>query len=291
MLKVVAICCARDGSTSLREIVRGFYRENGMPLDLGYVSHTFDLWPAILSYIRDDDMDFLHNVLMRFDNSVEISHGFAFFLPVLRVIFGPKLKIIRIVREIEPHVRSLAKRVHINPDHWGGYSEHSTPDTLMRPTAVDYNETTEDKWNDLPVKDKFRWFVRKQQELLDKHLFLFDDVITVKTEQLSDPDVIWRIGYFINPNWKKAPLPVHVHRTDIIDIENLPKSSIKAIEGTAEQLDFERMLSDDGYAVEFFIEILLKKFRENPEKYRSYVENLAHKLSSDLTSVRLKRDS
>ena len=170
-MEVLVLAKARDGSTSLRSVFEAFYLLNRERPDWGYVSNTYDLWPAIKDYIRGGYSAALYDIFLSWSQRIEISHGLAFVLPVVRSVFGGNLRIIHVQRDRSAHVRSLCKRVDIDPQHWIGYSPgydidvYDDADFVPRPTAVDYEEMSNNEWLNLSVEEKFGWFIDKQSEL------------------------------------------------------------------------------------------------------------------------------
>ncbi len=288
MIETLILAQARDGSTSIREFINAFFLLNDEPLSMGYVSDTFDLWPAMIEQIRTGYSEALYGILESWTQRVEVSHGLGFVLPTVRSVFGPELRILRIVRDRADHIASLAKRVYIDPEHWIGYAAQSDtplPDgavAIPRPTAIDFGEASAEEWQARSVEERFAWFIDKQTQLIEEHLPLFSTVTTIHTEQLSDPDVIRAVGAFIEPNWKVAPRPVHIHKTVNVDIGRYPAEVRKRIEEYWEQFDLDRVIEDPAYVAKFLLDDLLERHRQNPDEIRPVLLNIRSRLNNGL---------
>ena len=289
-METLVIAQARDGSTTFRDIVNGFFQLNCDVPNWGYVSDTFELWPAICNQIRDGYSQPLYQILESWEQRIEVSHGLGFVMPAVRAVFGRNLRILRVVRDREDHIRSLAKRIHIDPEHWLGYADKSKEDfpsdlpTVPRPTAVDFGEESESEWRARTVEQRFGWFIDKQSALIDKYLSLFDAVMTVHTEQLSDLTVIRSVGKFIDPNWRLIPQPVHIHRTSNVEIGRYSKEIHKRIEGYWEQFDLDRVIEDPSYAARFLLDDLIERYDAHPEDLESVLMEIRTRLDSVLAS-------
>jgi len=288
MMETLILAQARDGSTSIREFIIAFFHLNGEPLSMGYVSDTFELWPAMLKHIREGYSDDLYRIMEGWNQRVEVSHGLAFVLPTVRAIFGPDLRILRVVRDRADHIASLAKRVHIDPEHWIGYADEpkeGLPDgatKVPRPTAVDFDESSLEEWQARSIEERFGWYVDKQARLLDEHLPLFNNVTAIHTEQLSDAETVRKVGAFIDPNWKVAPRPVHIHKTSHVDVGRYSAETRKRIEVYWEQLDLDRVIEDPSYGAEFIVGDLLERHARNPEELRPILTGIRNKLTAAL---------
>lgn len=287
-MEVLVLARARDGSTSLRSVFEAFYLLNRERPDWGYVSNTYDLWPAIKDYIRGGYSAALYDIFLSWSQRIEISHGLAFVLPVVRSVFGGNLRIIHVQRDRSAHVRSLCKRVDIDPQHWIGYSPgydidvYDDADFVPRPTAVDYEEMSNNEWLNLSVEEKFGWFLNKQSELTQKYLPLFSRVMEIKTEDLSDIETLREIGNFVDPGWFIVPQPVHNHRTKDVDISSAPQAMIDRIEQYWEQLDFGRVIMEPDYAANFVLDDLLLRLESEPQRIEPILIDLKRRIAEKL---------
>ena len=257
MVECLVVCQARDGSTSLRNIVHSLFFYNGEHFDFGYVSDTFELWPAILDHLRHGDTGPLYRILSSWNQKVEISHGLGFVLPAVRAILGKDLKVIRVVRDPEDHVRSLVNQSQIDPEHPG-------TQTVIRPTAVDLGEMDESAWSGLSLDDRFRWYVNKQTEMTDRHIALFSSVLTISTDELSDVSKIQEIGHFINPSWPLLPSPTHVHKLQGLDVSGLTSKQRRHVEHVWQNFDISKASSDSEYALKFVISEIRERYSDKP---------------------------
>jgi hypothetical protein len=288
MMEVLVLAKARDGSTSLRSVFESFFLLNKKPPDWGYVSNTFELWPAIKDYIREGSTAALYDILSSWPQRIEVSHGLGFVLPIVRSVFGKNLRIIHVQRDRSAHIRSLSKRVDVDPQHWIGYSPgydidvYDDADFVPRPTAVDYEEMSKNEWLNLSVEEKFGWFLDKQSELTQNYLPLFSRVMEIKTEDLNNIETLREIGNFVDPDWFIVPQPVHIHRTEGVDISSAPQAMIHRIEQHWEQLDFGRAIMEPGYAANFVLDDLLFRLESEPQRVEPILIDLKRRIAEKL---------
>ncbi|MBI3506688.1 MAG: hypothetical protein HY059_17755 [Proteobacteria bacterium] len=294
-MELLFLAAARDGSTSLRQLICRILELNGILPDaqipdafrgkipsfsVGYVSNTFPLWPALIDYIKSGNSAELFEILDDWKHKIEVSHGLIFMLPVVRVAFGRKLKIVRIVRERRSHVESLVKRVRINPTHWGGYSDLAEGIEIPRPTAVDFGEMAKKRWDRLTTAERFGWYLGKQDELFRRDRGLFDTVSTIRTEELSNPGMVRRIADLVDPSLKNLPAPVHIHKTSEFDVSKASGDELKRIEEIWEQIDYVRALRDEAYPLQFFFDMFMKRHGTAPDKNDAILKEIARRLAA-----------
>lgn len=284
-MKTAIICKARDGSTTMRNLLARYEQMNSPNCNafqteaeyerdmvanwdnmrIGYVTSTFDLWPAIIEFIEKRETSNLFKCFETMTKDIEITHGLAFVLPALAAYFGPDLKLVVMHRNVIDHTTSLENRLKINPEHWLGYSslkQQKMGYTVVRPTAVSFGEASIDEWDSFTPYQKFRWFVEKQETLLDEHLHLFKDVTHAHTETLSDEKEIARILNFIHGDRGVMPKPVHLHKGLARNAETITPDAARKLEELVEQIDFQKLVRDDEYALTVFRKDLLDRFPE-----------------------------
>tara|TARA_R110002110_G_scaffold376568_2_gene586614 strand:- start:123509 stop:124414 length:906 start_codon:yes stop_codon:yes gene_type:complete len=279
-LKYLVLSQARDGSTSVRDIIQGFVTMNGEDLSLGYLTDTYILWPALRKFICDRDSEPLYRVFSVWNQSIEVSQGLGFILPFVRTIFGRDLKIIRMVREPGAHVRSLFSQAQATPQYWVGYStenldDHPEHDKILRPTGVDFGEVSRGDWESWATTRRFEWFVAKQTELIDSHIRLFPNRMTVNTADLNETSTINSIGEFFDLDWRLAPSPSHVKRLAGVDMESASLSERMDIDQVWQTFDFHRAVREPDYAVMFAKRYLDRRWGDEPDTIRSVMEELA----------------
>lgn len=247
--------------------------------DVGYVSNTRPLWPRMIDYIRTGATDGVFDVFDRWRHSVEVAHGLSFVLPIVRVAFGRKLRIVRIVRERTAHVESLAKRVKINPGHWGGYADPETPVEIPRPTAVDFGEMPAAAWWRLTTEQRFDWYLAKQAELFERDKGLFDEVSEMRTEDLSKTQTVARCAELLGPGFIADVPPVHVHQTVQFDLTGMSEDDLRTIEEVWEQLDYVRAIRDRSYPLRFFFDATMRLRERDPVQAEPILRELAARLA------------
>lgn len=294
-MNCLIICMARDGSTSLRNLLWNFFELNNrgsendkckiLDHDIGYVTDNHELWPALRMYILKANSWPLLSIFCAWRQQVEISHGLAFALPAVRVAFGQDVKIVRVVRDRNTHVDSLVNQSFIDPEHWIGYSEEQDGsqrefDHIRRITAVDYGEVDANAWSNLSVRERFEWFIDKQCELTDRHTRLFKNVFTVRTEDISKSEVIAELGRFVNPDWRDIPKPVHIHKLGGASLDGMSVSERKYIEQVWQQFDLEQVVRDPEYALRFCIEDIEYRFSDDPEMLKEMFDRALERISN-----------
>ncbi|MEP4379708.1 MAG: hypothetical protein ABJ215_00670 [Alphaproteobacteria bacterium] len=286
MVECVAVCQARDGSTSLRNILQSYLFFNNESLSYcGYVSDTFDLWPSLRAYVCESDPAPLYGLMMSWEQRFEVSHGLGFALPAVRAVLGADTRIIRVTRQREPHSRSLENQSQIDPEHWLGYSSFDESEfpgmrTIQRLTAPDFDEMSEEEWRAISLRERFGWFVDKQTRLTDKNIHLFRNVLTIATEDLSEPEAVHEIGKFVNPDWKYRPSPVHVHKMGTANISDLDTEDRRRIETVWQTFDIMQAVRDPAYAVEFIVQELQDRYSHEPDVVERLTARLQHAITS-----------
>ncbi|MGY9003784.1 MAG: hypothetical protein ACKVIF_11420, partial [Rhodospirillales bacterium] len=111
---------------------------------------------------------------------------------------------------------------------------------------------------------------------------LFDDVMTIHTEELSDLGTIRSIGNFINPGWKVMPLPVHIHKTSNVDVSRYPTAIRKRIEVFWEQFDLDKVIEDPSYAANFLLEDLIYRYQDCPGDLEPVLKDIQSRINSAL---------
>lgn len=283
----VIVSKARDGSTTIRDLFYDYIKINSIDIVkkrfpseiITYVSNTYELWPAIIRYIEEGDHRGVETIFEGLSSELEIGHGYGFLLPLLATVFGRKTKLIIIHRECNAHVRSLVNRLKINPEHWISYSDDKlvkSKNIVPRPTAVHYGEISEIRWNSLSPERKFRWFIDKQTKLIEEHRHLFDDVIDINTEDLNNQDVIKTIFQFVyGRKCGKLPKSIHVHKTHNMNSDLFTNTGLKRVEEFWEQIDFNKLVTDDQYAIQRYREDMIIRFPERKKTINSYFDSFA----------------
>ena len=294
-MKCLVLSQARDGSTSVRDIIQGFLTLNGESLSLGYLTDTFIFWPALRKFLYDHDTEPLYRVFSVWNQSIEVSHGVGFILPLFRTIFGKDLKIIRMVREPGAHVSSLVSQCQLTPQYWVGYStesldDHPDYDKIGRPTGIDFGEVDIAEWNSWPTKRRFEWFVAKQTELIDTHIRLFSNTMTVNTADLNETSTIKSIGEFLDADWRLAPAPAHVKRLGGAEIQSASPTERMDIEHVWQAFDLHRAVREPDYAVMFAKQYLHHRWGDEPDTIRSVMDKLVSVKKPDEGGAPLNSD-
>jgi len=280
VVECLVLSQARDGSTTLRNLIEGFLFFNGENFsNFGYVTDTYDLWPALRENIVRNDGRALYGILRNWQHTYEISHGLSFALPAVCAVLGPSTRIVRVVRDQKSHVRSLMNQSQIDPEHWIGYRDFDAgaypgKGIVARPTAIDYGEADERTWRAMSLVERFEWFTQKQTDLADAHLNLFSDVMTISTEELSDEARIKELGNFINPSWPLVPGPTHVHRLAGLDMDAFGNETRRYIENAWQNFDFAKAVTDPEYALKYVISDLQSRYRDDPAKLSELISKI-----------------
>tara|TARA_Y100000588_G_scaffold155591_1_gene169645 strand:+ start:1311 stop:2237 length:927 start_codon:yes stop_codon:yes gene_type:complete len=305
-MKCFVIGKARDGTTTLRNLFVDYIKNNfkdpiaaycerfkdpgefgdrvsngssGSPYpQVGYVSKNEELWPEIIRYIEKNEQSGLETILDSLTADIEITHGFGFILPVVATIFGRDIKLIIIHRKHESHLRSLVARLKVDPQRWKPYGKqegHIVKNSIIRPSAVNYGEITNAGWEKMSASQQFDWFITKQKVLISKNRNLFSNVLDVNTEELGKPETLKNIFNFVyEETCGTIPEGQHVHSTFNIDAPLATPNTMKRVETFWEQVNFNKFLSDDKYAMEIYCQDLIARVPEKQNVVQTFFKNL-----------------
>ena len=294
-MECIVLCKARDGSTTLKNLFVDYIKTNfknpmefadrvsdgssGSPYpQIGYVSKTEELWPEIIRYIEKNEQSGLETILDSLTADVEITHGFGFILPLVATIFGRDMKLIIVHREHQSHVNSLVSRLKIDPHRWLPYGNHEAfraKNNINRPSAVSFGEITDAGWKKLSPPEQFDWFITKQNDLISENRNLFSNVLDVNTEELSKPETLKNIFNFVyEDSCGKVPQSQHVHSTFNVDAQSASSNTMKRVETFWEQVNFNKLLIDDKYAIEIYCEDLIARAPDKRDLVQAFIKKL-----------------
>lgn len=199
----------RDGTTSASILAQSLLEANGdSAAAVGHETNYEALWPAIGSYVRQKSGEPFRDYLNALPTAVESSVGFAFVLPVLLEVLGPRVPVLRLVRNEEDLIVSNVKRVAVRPWFWGGYVA-AEQCLIERPTAPEFGEATAEEWASWPLHRRVRWYVRKNRELLDDGLDRFERAVALPTKALGTYEGIERVAEALGVPVAGTVAPVH----------------------------------------------------------------------------------
>lgn len=272
-LKLLGVGTGRDGTFSLCKLLESVYRTNDAHLPaVHHESDNRSLYNHLCQSLSDQRDAPIRAILQDWDHDIEVGNGFQFYLPLIHEIFGSELKIIRLRRNREACIQSLARRPLINPQNWGGYL-NEMPETrseildfvCYRPTAVSCGELSEKEWKNFSLIDKLGWYYDKSHALLDEHLNLFREVLEVKTEDLSSSRVLDQIVRFVDPNFDKRPQAVHVHQAINMDYSEMSQIERQRLELFFAKLDMRQAARSELYPIQHFLNTILSSVGQSKE--------------------------
>ncbi len=274
-LQVLVVGTGRDGSKSLARLIDALYRENGEPVVVRHEPESFPVYDRVMDYLKQDDTARLQDLFGADGPHVHVGSGLGFALPALRAVLGPETKVIHLKRDREPCIRSLANRLDLYPETWGGYADYrdlagdEQPPRfqVMRPTAPLLSELEATDWQRLSPGQKLAWYYDKTHELVAEHIQLFPHHIEVRTEDLSSPESVRRIAALINPQWDNMPMPVHVQSSRLTQSRDpgVSHRERRKIEAVLSEFDLQKAVTSPAYPVVYFLAWLVSVHDKTPE--------------------------
>ena len=220
-LQLIVAGSGRDGTTTLRGLVRTLARLNGeewvVPNEL-YCGHVCNLTSACLETGIAAYRHALRDLLEQVPAHALVGPAYQFALDLLADLHGPRVKLIHLRRrDRDACIASLARIVQLKPAGAVNYSgvecRKDLANYFQRPTAYHYGEMTRADWQALDLPGKIGWYFDKTHALICEAHSRFAAVLEVATEELDDPATVARIAHFIRPEWTRLCDPIHLNST------------------------------------------------------------------------------
>jgi hypothetical protein len=120
-----------------------------------------------------------------------------------------------------------------------------------------FGEISRDEWERMPSAARFGWYYDKTHALIDEYKELFSESITVVTENLSEEPTRRAIARIVVGSDAVVPPPTRLHAYSF-DVGSLPEDYREKAMWLVGQVDWERLVTDESYAIFHF----LRKFLE-----------------------------
>jgi hypothetical protein len=259
MLQVLVLAPGRSGTTSLQALIEGLCRANGCDWTVQHQTEQGPLTEAAADSILRGDESRAREVLAGWRHQVEVSgNQNAFLVPVFREVFGDGLKVIRLRREPEAHLKSFLTGPRVSPEVWGGYhdstSDYQGPIYWQPPTAPWFGQMSAGEWDRLPSEERVRWYLETLQTWMDRGAESFERRLDLRTEELDEPDAIDRLATFLNPAWAERVEPVRQNCRRMFDYSKLTVAQAREARRVWARFDFNRALNDPTYLLSWAID-------------------------------------
>jgi len=214
----------RDGTTTVRELVRSLSRLNGeewvVPNEK-YCGHICNLTSVSLETGIVAYRHALRDLLEHVPAHALVGPAYQFALEVLADLHGPRVKLIHLQRRDRTAcIESIARVVRLKPAGAINYSNRECRkdrrDYFQRPTAYHYGEMTRQQWQALDLRSRIGWYFDKTHTLITAAKSRFTDTLSVATEELGERATVARIASFIHPEWTRVCEPVHLNSTEAL---------------------------------------------------------------------------
>lgn len=276
-LKVLAIGCGRDGTTSITSILSNIYKLNGHNnIRAVHECDNAEIYEAARIYLNNKEHSDLKSRISKWNHHIESGNGYAFILPVFKDVFGPNLKIIHLKRDKQEHIESLKNNLE-RGQYWGGYAPFRKHFKLNRITAVDFGEKTKSEWGSMSIEDKLSWYYDKTHETINHYSTIFEDYFLIKTHELNTSSKLAELTKFIDPSFSIYPDSVHLNSLSPYKLEGRSNSQKKTITDMWQHFDFEKAIQDENYSLKYFIDYKSRKFvLKNKIEFVDEIINLAN---------------
>ncbi len=256
-LKVLVVGAGADGSRSLWTLIKSLHGANNAESQIQYLVDSYAVAEAAMRYVTNQEVDRIATMLNGWQHEIIVGNNFGFFMPVVRDVFGPDLKIINLKRSREAAVRALIRQAELYPQNWGGYVSLAEAHDIVRPTARHFKEMDAAEWARSSLAVRIGWYYDKNHALIEAARADFPQWLDITTEELSAPDTIARIGAFINPAWKASAGPVHLNAGSVFDLTAVtdPYDRIR-LARVVRDFNLEQALASETYPIGYFVEQL-----------------------------------
>ena len=281
MLKVLVLAPGRSGSKSFTSLLQNLCRANGSDWIVKHQTEQALVTPAAEAWLLRKNPEPARQVLRGWKHQIEVSgNQNAFLGPIFREVCGEDLKIIRLRRNRDAHLKSFCTGPKVSPEVWGGYhgpdSDYAGPLYWFAPTAVWFGEMTQGEWNSLLTAERVTWYLDTLQRWMDEMAAGFESVFDIRTEELNQPETIDAIARFLNPSWTKRTEPVHQNQRSFYDYSKLSVAQAKEARRLWEGFDFQRALGESNYLLNHALE----KAIESASDPLALLTNLENKIRS-----------
>lgn len=266
-LQVLGIGIGRDGTTTTRALIRSIYQLNREPWKAQNETQVVKIYQGLNKYIKTNDSQPLEHILKSWQHRAEVGNGFAFFMPVIYRVFGSELKLIHLQRDKKACIQSLCQRQRLYPGGWA-YNHTSEQVLIHRPTAVDFEEMSDEGWNKLALEDKMSWYYDKSHQLIRESAHLFKHYLPIKTEELNRPEVLIKLTQFLDPHYQIRPAPIHVNFCQFFNSQLIASVSQRQLEALTHGLNLHQLLVSNVYPLEFYLLQLVRKYQKDKQRYR-----------------------
>jgi hypothetical protein len=224
VLRLVVAGSGRDGTTTVRELVRSLSRLNGdewvVPNE-PYCGHICNLTSACLETGIAAYRHALRDLLEQVPAHALVGPAYQFALDLLADLHGPRVKLIHLRRQDRNAcIESIARVVRLKPAGAINYVDvecrRDLRDYYQRPTAVHYGEMTPEQWQALDLHGKIGWYFDKTHALITAYQPRFAATLEVSTEDLGERATVERIARFIHPGWTQICDPIHLNSTEAL---------------------------------------------------------------------------
>ena len=259
---ILAIGAGRDGTTSLQQIINKIFIKNK---HYGVSHHQNDhqyIYNQLCYYKESGDNDYFLNIEKRIKKwklgDAIIGNGYAFVLNLIQDIHGETVKLIHLKRQKRAWIDSFMKNVKAFPWSHGNYSDSKDP-KLNRITAFHFNECTRNEWNEWSLEDKAVWYYKKTHELVSSKKKLFQNVLTIETENLSSENSVYAITNFIDESWVPSHEGTHVNLSKM-DYDKLSQDDRVVVTRFYNQFDYVRSAKEPFEGDAYFFDKIIDGF-------------------------------
>ena len=103
-------------------LLNNLYAANDVNAVVRHETYGPALYAGIMEYVKQGDNRILQRVFQLWQYDAQVGNGVAFAMPALLDFYGPRLKIIHLIRRDEKkHIDSLLKNSTTHPSGFGGY--------------------------------------------------------------------------------------------------------------------------------------------------------------------------
>jgi len=239
---IIAVGAGRDGTTTLTGLINDIFRFNDHPETALHQRDHALLYNELAKFLEasnPDHRDNMLNAISRWQHGDAIvGNGYAHCLQFIHDVHGSRTKLVHLIRDKDPWLRSFIENIETFPRSHGNYSNHPSP-KIERVAAFHYGEMTCEEWNALALEDKVSWYYDATHALADRHATLFDDVLVIKTETLSSDKTVNELTAFMDAAWKPPDATRHLNAS-LLSYADLPREQRVIVNRFYQEFDHVR---------------------------------------------------
>lgn len=272
-LRVLCVGTGRDGTTSLTRMMQEVFDTQGGGDVAVHEWASSELNELFCQLKETGDRSFedqIRQTILNCPNACVVGNGYAAVLPIIAGLLGDQVTLVHLRRRDRAAcIASLAENAELSPQNHFYYAD-SPAARRKRPTAFHFGEMSREQWTDLSRADRFGWYYDKTHSLIEKHKSLFQNTLTVDTEDLSADSVRAALAHAAGST--ATPRAFHVNR--FVDLRHVPADRRSFVQRLLGQLDVQKLAHDDLYGLRQVLNEMIYHLSHFPDEAPGALDEL-----------------